>query len=512
MRFPASILAAVASSLKLKLILLIVTVLALTVGVAPWAAIKRQQHLLLAESGEHLRSLQELLKTFVGASMLAGDREQVQKLLEAVGTHEDIRSVRIFDMEGTIHFSSKPEERGTRLSPTELRDYKGLPDPVMVTREGDRLTHTVLQPLFNRPPCFACHSADQKVLGMLQIGLSLDPLQRQISALRRSALLTTLITLGVIVLGVWLTLTFFVDQPLQQLVDVMDRAKQGDLSVRADARKTDEIGSLAQHFNDMITKLHVAQDAIAHYHQEQLARADRLASLGEMAAAIAHEIRNPLTGISGALSVLSRGFPADDSRRDIVRQTQLLIERLNKTVEDILHYSRPSLPELKNVRLDDVVERSISLVEGEAKKAGVAIVREADSDRNGAAAASVCVDQHQLQQVLMNLILNAIQATANGGQIRIRTRQRGHDGLPPQASIEIEDTGKGMTAEQSAQAFQPFFSTKAHGTGLGLPIAKQIIEQHHGTISLLRSGVGHGTCVQIELPAQSAPAPGSPSA
>lgn len=501
MRFPPAIITAIRSSLKLKLILLIVLVLGLTVGIAPWSAIKIQERQLLKDSGEHLRSLQELLKALVGASMLVGDRQQVQNLLEVVGSHQDIKAVRIFDMDGVVHFSSDRGERGTRLSPAQLQAMQGIPDPIRVTREGENVAHTMVQPLFNRPPCFSCHPAEQKVLGMLQISLSLDQLRHQIDTLRRWALVATVITLAVIVVGVWLTLTLFVDQPLQQLVDVMSHAEKGDLSVRANVANNDELGKLARHFNEMISKLHTAQTELEHYHQEQLARADRLASIGEMAAAIAHEIRNPLTGISGALSVLSRDFPPDDSRREIVRQTRLLIDRLNNTVEDILHYSRPSLPQLQTVQLDDIIARSLSLAEGEARKARIELIKE-PATTQAAGSLTVSADPHQIQQVLLNLILNAIQASTAGGQIVIRTRLSNEDGGPACAAVEIEDHGRGMTLDQSAQAFQPFFSTKTHGTGLGLPIARQIVEQHHGRISL-RSAPGLGTSVQVELPVQS---------
>jgi signal transduction histidine kinase len=500
MRVRTAIVTAVGSSLKLKLILLVVLILGLTVGIAPWGAIEMHEHQLLVDSGERLQILQEVLKTLV-ANMLVGNQHPIQNLLEAIGTHRDIKTVRIFDTDGRVYFSSHPAEVGTRLSATELQQYQGLADPVTMTREGQDMAQTVLQPLFNRPACFKCHAAEQKVLGMLQLSVSLNDLHQQVTALRRSAFAATLISLGVVALGVWLALTLLVDHPLQQLVTVMGRAEQGDLSVRADVPNSDELGQLARHFNDMIAKLHAAQGELERYHQEQLARADRLATIGEMAAAIAHEIRNPLTGISGALSVLSRDFSADDSRREIVRQTRLLIERLNNTVEDILHYSRPSLPQLQTVKLDDIVDRSLSLTEGEAKKAGIQIARAPASDANGAASAMVSADPHQIQQVLLNLILNAIQASAAGAQVAVRTHVSVDDGEPAWATVEVEDHGKGMTPEEAAQAFQPFFSTKAHGTGLGLSIARQIVEQHHGHISL-RSTPGAGTCVQVELPAR----------
>ena len=500
MRFAKGIAVAVGSSLKLKLSLLIVCILGLTVGVAPWSAIRMQERQLMQASQARLESLQDLLKMVVTSNMLAEDREHVQKVIEVLAGREQVDKVRIVDTEGVVRFSSDPEERGSRLSPAEVSRYHGLTDPTVVVREREAVTHTLLQPIFNQPACFRCHPAEQKVIGILQIGVSLVPMQQELAALKRSAIVATLLTLGVILVGVWLALTFLLDQPLQRLVAVMARAEHGDLSARAEVPNSDELGQLARHFNDMISKLHAAQEKLGQYHQEQMARADRLATIGEMAAAIAHEIRNPLTGISGALSVLSRDFPADDPRREIVRQTRFLIERLNKTVEDILHYSRPSLPQFQTVKLGDIVNRSLSLVEGEAHKAGIHIVRQADPEPGGAEPPTVSADAHQMQQVLVNLILNAIQASAPGGQVRIRTRLSADHGQP-QACVDIEDDGKGMTGEEAAQAFQPFFSTKAHGTGLGLSIARQIVEQHHGRISL-RSTPGHGTCVQVELPLQ----------
>jgi len=487
--------AAVRGSLKLKLTAFVLALLGLTIGIAPWSAIKMQERQLLKASEEHLRSMQALLKTLIATSMVAEDRENVQRVVEVIGLHEDVKEVRIFDTNGVIHFSSHPEERGTRLSPSEESGYHGLTDPVIVMRQGETVRHTMLQPMFNQPACFKCHPADQKVLGILEISLSLDQTWQQLATLKRSALLATVITGGVIIIGIWLSLTLLIDNPLQQLVTVMGRAEGGDLSVRAEIRNPDELGRLAGHFNMMISKLDDAQVELKRYHQEQLARADRLATIGEMAAAMAHEIRNPLTGISGALSVLSRDFPAADPRRDIVREIHLLIERLNKSVQEILHYSRPSRPQFQPCRLDDIVARTLSLLEGEARKARVSVVVPSPAQAGEADHTIVNADPQQIQQVLMNLMLNAIQATAPGGQMSVRTYGSGNGFV----CVDVSDTGKGMTPEEAGKAFHPFFSTKAKGTGLGLAIAKQIIEQHRGRISL-QSTPGQGTCVRVELP------------
>ncbi len=492
----ANIVAAIRGSLKVKLSLFIVAILGLTIGIAPWSAIKMQEHQLLQASQEHLHTLHAMVRqTLVDACMLTGDPDSVQKLMEAVGAHRDVEGVRVFDTHGVIRFSSRPEERGRQLSQDELSRYYGHPDPVLL-RDGGRVTHALAQPMFNQGTCLSCHPADHKILGILQVGLSLDPTWRKLDALKRLAFVATLITLGVVGVGVWLSLTYFIDQPLQQLVEVMERAEGGDLAARVNTRTSDELGQLAGHFNDMISKLDIAQQELQRYHQEQLARADRLATIGEMAAAMAHEIRNPLTGISGVLSVLSRGFSDDDPRRDVVRQTHALIDRLNKSVENILHYSRPSPPQLQTVKIEDIVEPTLALVQGEAKKARVQVINEA-----GGELPLVNVDPQQIQQVLMNLVLNAIQATPAGGEVRIRTRESHGDAGQAGVCVEVEDRGKGMTSDEAAKAFHPFFSTKPQGTGLGLAIAKQIVEQHHGRISL-RSAPGEGTCVAVELPAR----------
>jgi signal transduction histidine kinase len=501
MRFPSAITDAVRSSLKLKLALIIVGILAVTIGIAPLGAIKMQERQLVTASEERLGAVHTMIRnTIVSSCMLSGDPASIQAVIEAVGRQNDLSLVRIFARDGTIRYSSSRDERGDRLRRAELSRYYGRTTPVVRTSNGTA-THTLVRPMFNEPTCHSCHSREQKVLGVLQVSLSIEPMWKQLATLKRSAVVATVITIVAISIAVWIALTVLVDQPLHRLVEVMGRVEQGDLTVRADVRKTDELGRLARHFNDMISKQQATQQQIKQYHQEQLARADRLATIGEMAAAMAHEIRNPLTAISGVLSVLARDFRPEDPRHKVLQETHLVIGRLNKSVEDILHYSRPSAPRLQAVSLGEVVDRTFSLVEGEAKKVRVRLVRE---PANGIDPV-VNVDPQQVQQVLVNLILNALQASAAEGEIRVRTFRREDNGTEGPACIEIEDNGKGMSPEETARAFQPFFSTKAQGTGLGLAIARQIVEGHEGAISL-DSTLGKGTRVRVDFPTYRDPA------
>ena len=502
MSFVRRLATAITGSLKLKLTLCIVTLLGLTIGLAPWIALRIQERQLLDASADRLLALHQMLeRTIVDTCMATANDDAVQKMLEAVSAHRNFEVVRLFDINGFIKHSSRTQERGQRPDFEDFARFVGQAEPVVLHPTGGPVTQTLVRPMFNGPECVNCHTARDKVLGVLQVSVSIAPMWQRLTRLKRWALAATAITLVAITLGIWVFLTLFIDRPLQHLVTVMGSADQGNLGVRAEIRYRDELGRLADHFNAMLGRLQTAQTELAQYHQDQLAHADRLATIGQMAAAIAHEIRNPLTGISGALSVLGRGFPEDDQRRDVVRQSQLLIERLNKTVEDILVYSRPSPPKLQRVRLDEVVARACSLVASEATKARIQIQQENPDP----AALWVDADPQHLQQLVVNLIFNAIHASPAGSAVDVRTHTATDDGGPGCVRIEVEDHGKGMAPGDVEKAFTPFFSTKAQGTGLGLPIAKQIVARHGGSIAL-RSTLGVGTCVQVDLPPQPPPA------
>ena len=503
MRFTDAMKGAIGSSLKLKLSFFLAIILGLIVGLVSWVGIKMQEGEVLRVSRTHLSSLQELLKAVVTASMLDQDRDRVQTVIEALGSHEDIEVVRIFDTRGVIHFSSRPDERGQGVSTKELSRIAGEADPITLTRGLSETNETLVQPMFNKPACFSCHDPAQQILGMLQISLSLHPMQQQIAWLKRLAAVATMITLGMIVAAIWFALTFLIDRPLRRLVAAMAQAGHGNLGVRAEAHRNDELGHLAHHFNDMLSQLQVAHEQLKRHHQQQLARADRLATIGEMAATLAHEIRNPLSGLLGVISVLSGASLDGDARQAVAHEGRSLVDRMDKTIEDMLHYARPSLPHFRPVKLDDIVDRGVSLVEREARETSVRVVREASTaNRCGGDGESPAIraDPQQILQVLVNLIRNAIQASPPGGQVRVCTCLRKHGGEKPLACVEIEDQGKGMTADEVAQVFNPFFTSKLHGTGLGLPIAQQIMEYHDGRIALT-SAPGQGTRVEMELPA-----------
>jgi PAS domain S-box-containing protein len=221
--------------------------------------------------------------------------------------------------------------------------------------------------------------------------------------------------------------------------------------------------------------------------QKELIASQSLAAVGELAATIAHEIKNPLAGISGAIQILAEGTPPGDARRGIMREILDQIERLDRTVRDLLTFARPATPVREEVDLGDSLQRAWTLLSAQPAAAGIRFSVE------GGAGERVAADPHLLHQVWMNLFQNAIEAMPRGGTLTARVR----GGSP--AVVEVSDTGAGFPADQGERIFKPFYTTKTRGTGLGLAITRKNLEAHGGRIRA-ESRPGENTTFTVEMP------------
>ncbi len=223
--------------------------------------------------------------------------------------------------------------------------------------------------------------------------------------------------------------------------------------------------------------------------QEKLTRAQHLAEIGQLAASLAHEIKNPLAGISGAIQIIRDAMASDDPHQPIVTEMLGQIGRLDATVKDLLQYARPTPPRAGRVALDEVVTRVLTVMQEEPALQRVRIAYgRAQTDT------TVYADDTQIERLLMNLILNAAHASDDGGVIDLSIASN-----TSHVKLIVKDRGKGMSSEVRERAFEPFFTTKAKGTGLGLTICRRIAEVHGGDIEL-ESGLRKGTTVTVILP------------
>jgi PAS domain S-box-containing protein len=224
--------------------------------------------------------------------------------------------------------------------------------------------------------------------------------------------------------------------------------------------------------------------------EERLIQAERLSSLGELTAGVAHELRNPLAGIKINTQVLARKKDLNETERRILDSTQEGIEKIQKIVDDMLHFARPKAAHFEEEEINEVIEKSLAILQAKFKKANIALVFE-----KGERLPRLRIDIHQIQQVLINLMLNAIQAMERGGTLTIRTFPEDGKGV----GVEVRDTGVGIPRALLKKIFDPFFTTKSEGTGLGLSISLKILNNHGATLDV-ESERGKGSVFTLHFP------------
>lgn len=497
------------TSLKAKFITVTILILTAAIGGSSWRTLNMQEDQLIVATEEKVIMLALTVEKSITTAMLEGQSKEVQAIVLEVVTQSDIDKVQIFDEKGKIRISSEPEEIGKRVSQLRLDRYlEHLNETEPVTlevEENARRTHSIIKPILNRPECYGCHEPGHQVNGILRIDLSLAKTKAQIASISKFVLFSAILTIASLSLGLWILLSRLVSRPVSALIQTMRTVESGELNSRLTVNSRDELGQLGQSFNYMISSLQEAKQELEAQHQGQLERAEKMASLGQLASAIAHEVKNPLAGMSGAMQILAEDYRMDDPKREVIEEMLRQIRRLDKTVKDLLSYARPVSPDGIPCNASDLVEKALFFIRQQDREPKVSIVTDYAQDLP-----QIHADPQQIQQVFLNIALNAVQAMPEGGTLTVKSRAISYrppiiGGKPLTASVDefvevaISDTGIGIPSEDLKKVFQPFLTTKAQGTGLGLAIASRIIEQHGGQLRV-ESEVGKGSTFWITLP------------
>lgn len=276
--------------------------------------------------------------------------------------------------------------------------------------------------------------------------------------------------------------------PLRRLVSAADGIRSGNLDAQVRVDSDDELGELSETFNQMARGLRESASEIHELHAQEMRRAAQLASVGELAAGIAHEIKNPLAGASAGIDMLEQELQGSPSSESLVRQIRTQLSRIDSALRDLLSYARPKQPTVGWATPRQLVERAITLVGPQAEAAEVRV--EQDTAR---VTRKVRVDPELLTQALVNLALNGIQAMPAGGVLTF-----GVESLNDEIRITVSDTGTGIPENALNEIFRPFFTTKHRGTGLGLAITRSIMERHGGRLEV-ESAPGHGSTFALVL-------------
>jgi signal transduction histidine kinase len=321
------------------------------------------------------------------------------------------------------------------------------------------------------------------------------PVRAALGGLRGLRLLSAVLGLAfvLVVIAVAWIVSRGVVRPVYALVGATERIGQGDLAASVAVGQRDELGLLAERFNAMAAQLRESAARIRDLHEEEMRRAEQLATVGELAAGVAHELKTPLLGIAGGVQLLGRHLgPADAEGRRLVDELMLRVGRMEAAVHGLLSYARPSPARRSRLGLNAIVERALALVEPRAERSAVTIRRTlADS------LPPVLVDPDQIGQVVVNLALNGVEAMRSGGLLMVETRR-----VDRGVELSVGDCGPGVTVEERERIFRPFFTTKDAGTGLGLAIVRQIVDRHGGRVALTERAGGAEFVVFLPVDAQ----------
>jgi signal transduction histidine kinase len=476
----------VKSNLKFKVFLSFALSYLAAVGAITYLTIRSHRSLLLEQMAERARTGINLMELSVANRLYRLDVFQLETIAREAKALSDVEYAYIYDVKGRIvgdfHedrrllFSTFNDELGRRIinsneTLVDINDQKGILDvskPVVLNREK---------------------------LGGIRLGLNLNPMFDEMRTVTvRAVVVSAAIFLVGLLIIFGITMRF--TQPIERLTVAAKRIEEGDLKYRVNIDRDDEIGSLATAFDQMAERL-MQRERELKQSQDTLRRADRLSSLGLLTAGLAHEIRNPLVAIRTFTQLLPERYDDAEFREGFQGLALKEVDRICGLINDLLSFARPSKPNVAPENVNDVVENIARILETQAKEKNVVISRDFGDNLP-----KVWIDREQMKQVFMNLILNAIQAMKDGGSINIMSRSVSRNGTQPSGDfvqVEVRDTGIGIPEENLQHIFDPFFTSKDEGSGLGLAVSHQIVQEHGGFVTV-ESQIGKGTAFFVHVP------------
>ncbi len=435
--------------------------------------------------------------------------DEVRELGDQVTRYERILGLRVFNANGDVIYQSPSLNAYPFAFATELehvlregRSYEGQRN-----LEGEPGIYFLL-------PLTGTNAVRLGALQLLQLG---SFIKEDARASRKSIATLTLIMILAVTSVVYLVTLFNVSRPTEDLVRHFRRIGAGELGAKVPVRGRDEFGRLAQEFNAMCERLETAQQTLLAEQERReraeqaLRRAERLASVGRLAAGLAHEIGTPLNVISGRTEALLRRGAQDAQEQRVLQIIMDQIDRISRILQGMLDFARGRPPQLQRTNLVTVVKNVLEFMDNRFERRKIRVDCRVPSDLPW-----LMIDPDQISQVLLNLTVNAIEAMPEGGKLTIDgeflTRpypdQTGRQGSF--VALTIQDTGVGIAPEHLGRVFDPFFTTKevGAGTGLGLSVSYGIVQEHGGWIEM-QSATGEGTCVRVFLPvAEASASPG----
>ncbi len=519
-------------SISAKLIAMLLGAMLITFGLLGYLNIRlHRKHLEAATLGAAER-VSDTIKRSTNYHMMRNDRDAIYNIINTMGGEPGIVRVRILDKEGRINYSSDPAEMNRLVDKSAEACYGchaqaqpltrlNRPDRFRIYKPNGSRVLGVINPIENQPSCSNAechyHPASQQILGVLDTNLSLAQADASLAESTRWMFLYTSIAALGIALVSWAFIWRVVHHPIRALKSGTEQLSQGVLGYQTQFASHDEFGDLANSFNQMSLQLRAANEEITAWARtleervdqktaelkrahETMLHVEKMASIGKMAAVVAHEVNNPLSGILTYAKLthrqIEKGELSTERRKEVLESLDLIASesrRCGELVKNLLTFSRSGPMNIVWADLNQTFERCIRLIQHKAEMTGIHLIVELAADLP-----LVHCDPAQIEQVVLALTMNAIDAMPRGGNLWLRTRS-----LPAskQVELQVRDDGTGIAPDVLSKLFEPFTTTKelGKGVGLGLAISHSIVERHNGQICV-ESELGRGTTFYIFLP------------
>ncbi|OGC08945.1 hypothetical protein A2V82_12755 [candidate division KSB1 bacterium RBG_16_48_16] len=496
-------------SISFKLFVVLLLIIILLYGLYSAIYYKLQNQVYEDTIGLAAYRTSDVAKKSLHRLMLLNERDELYNTIQVMGSEPGIESISIFNKKGVIKFSTKNSEIGHVVNMKAEACYgcHAANEPItsLPIKEKKRIYRTedgrrimgLINPIHNAPACSNsnCHAHDpeQTILGVLDVKMSLAELDQ---ARLRTRIIVYTLSFGLILFAMFLlavVVFLVIYRPIRTLQTGMLKLSVGDLDYRIKMDRKDELGMLANSFNNMARNLKGAYN--------RMLQVEKMASLGKMAATVAHELNNPLAGIASYAKLLQRRtlkkLQDGEENNHIQKDLSLILSetlRCGNIVRNLLEFAHGESAKFQEIKLKEIIDKALGIVGHHIELAKV----EAESHVKIHPEKITC-DPDQLLQAFVALLVNAVEAMPQGGQLRINAQNS--DNEKDHVLIEISDTGYGIREEFHIKIFEPFFTTKKDktGIGLGLAVVYGIIQRHKGKI-WFESREKSGTTFFIELP------------
>lgn len=477
-------------SLYQRFMISLTFILILLVGSILFVVEKREVRTIFNETRNRGILMAQNIANWSIESLKFWDQEGVKKNIEE-RVNDELLYVVVYDRFNTLFVASDLVQDNEDITCCSQLPTDVTPERVYWKRTSFRVNQRNIPIVELEIPVFAAGSPMK--WGSVKIGLSLKDMEK---AVRETRLVLILIGCGGFLLGM-VGSTFLarrITGPLKKLVEGTVRIAKGDFSQTIDIHSQDEIGNLAQSFNQMSAELLRTRERVEEAHR-QLLQAEKLASIGRISATIAHEIRNPLTSVKLNIEKVLQEGQLDELEKEHLNISQEGVAQIEKFIKELLNFGRVSSLNLELFSIDQIIDESIKMLAESLRRKRVILEK-----TTAANLPAVLVDADKMRQVFLNILRNSWEAVDEGGKIQLSLGSVQEDGVR-KICVRISDNGMGIPEKDWENIFEPFFTTKPAGIGLGLAHARKIVEMHQGSIRVVKKR-GRGAAFEIRIPCQ----------